>query len=39
LSVEEIRVMERFVDDGSAPAVGESDEDLLAAAELTGVTS
>jgi HK97 family phage portal protein len=39
LSVEEIRVMERFVDDGSAPAVGESDEDLIAAAELTGVTS
>lgn len=39
LSAEEIRVMERFVDAGTAPTPGESDEDLLAAAELTGVTS
>jgi hypothetical protein len=31
-----MRVMERFVDAGTAPLPGESDEDLLAAAELTG---
>jgi len=37
LSAEEIRVMERFVDAGTAPAPGYSDgEDLVAAAELTG---
>jgi HK97 family phage portal protein len=36
LSTEEIRIMERFVDAGTAPVAGETSEDLLAAEALTG---
>jgi HK97 family phage portal protein len=36
LSSEEIRIMERLVDAGTAPSVDESDEDLVAAEALTG---
>lgn len=36
LSSEEIRVMERLVDAGTAPTADESDEDLVAAEALTG---